>query len=64
MRLMFEDAICICGNGKFLLRPTHTKNETEYVDVKIALKRLYNSNIKDITFLVKQEWEVIDKGVL
>lgn len=64
MKLMFEDAIYICGNGEFLLRPTRIKGETEFVDVKIALKRLYNSNIKDIAFLVKQEWEVIDKGVL
>lgn len=62
--MMFEDAICLCGNSNFLLRPTHTKYETEFVEVKIALKRLYNSNMKDITFLVKQEWEVREKGIL
>lgn len=64
MKLSFEDAICVCGNGKFLLRPTHIKNETDFVEVKTALRRLYNSNMADITFLIKQEWEVIEKGVL
>ena len=61
MRLGFEDAICLCGNGKFLLKPTHTKNETDFVEIKTALKRLYNSSEKDISFLVKQDWEVIEK---
>ena len=64
MNLGFEDAIYLCGNGKFLLRPTHTKIETDFVEVKTALKRLYNSEPKDITFLVNQPWEVIEKGVL
>ena len=60
MKMQFEDAVYLCSNNKFLLRPTKTLIKTEFVDVKTALKRLYNSPLPDIAFLLKQDWEVTE----
>lgn len=59
MKICFEDALYLCSNNDLLLRPTHTKTETEFVEVKTALKRLYNSEPKDIAYLIKQPWEIL-----
>lgn len=60
MKMLFEDAVYICSSNKFLLRPTKTVTQTEFVDVKTALKRLANSRTADIAFLLKQEWEIAE----